>query len=85
MHLHNSQLVHNFYEQAIKLSLSFTCFMRFFILLLVYQNNDRKLIAFLFSFVNRSCLDFSHTCKKIFTCTGIICLILYHSSLQILK
>ena len=56
MHMHNSQLVYNFYEQAIKLfPLSFTCFIRFLVLLLLYQNNDRKLIGVLFSFVNRSC------------------------------
>ena len=59
-------------------SLSFTSLMRFLILLLLYQNNDRKLIGVLFSFVNRSCRDFSHTRKKNFTCTGVICLILYH-------
>ena len=35
--IHNSQLVYNFDEEAIKLfSLSFTCFMRFLILLLLY-------------------------------------------------
>ena len=66
-HMHNSQLVYNFYEQAIKLFLSFTCFMRFLILLLLYGNNDRKLIGVLFSFVNRSCWDFSHTRKKKFS------------------
>ena len=54
--IHNSQLVYNFYEQAIKLfSLSFTCFMRFLILLLLYRNNDRKLVGILFSFENMSC------------------------------
>ena len=52
--------------------------MRCLILLLFYRNNDRKLIGVLFSFVNCSCWDFSHTRKKIFTCTGVICLILCH-------
>ena len=36
INMHNSQLVYNFYEQAIKsFSLRFTCFMRFLILLLL--------------------------------------------------
>ena len=56
-----------FYEQEIKLfSLSFICFMRFLVLLLLYRNNERKLIGVLFSFVNSSCQDFSHTRKKNF-------------------
>ena len=77
MHIQNSNLVYNFYEQAIKLFLlSFTCFMWFLILLFLYRNNDRKLIGVLFSFVNRSCLDFPHTRKTNFTYTGVICLIL---------
>ena len=55
MHMHNSQLVYSFYEQLKKtFSLSFTCFMRFLVLLLLYRNNDRKLIGGLLSFVNRS-------------------------------
>ena len=37
MYMHNSQLVYNFYDEAINfLSLSFTCFARFFVLLLLY-------------------------------------------------
>ena len=47
-------------------------------LLLLYRKNERKLIGVLFSFVNSSCQDFSHTCKKILTCFGVICLILYY-------
>ena len=80
MKMHNSQLVYNFYEhEEIKLfSLSFICFMKFLVLLLLYRNNERKLIGVLFSFVNSSCQDFSHTRKKILTCFGVICLILYY-------
>ena len=52
--------------------------MTFLILLLLYQNNDRKLVGDLSSFVNRSCWDFSRTRKKIFTSTRVICSILYH-------
>ena len=79
MNMHNSQLVYNIYEQAIKLfSLSFICFMRFLVLLLLYRNNERKLIGVLFSFINSSCQDFSHTHKKILTCFRVICMILYY-------
>ena len=52
--------------------------MKFLGLLLLYRNNERKLIGVLFSFVNSSCQDFSHTCQKLLTCFGVICLILYY-------
>ena len=56
MHMHNSRLVYNFYEQAIKFFLSvLQGFMIFLVLLLLYGNNDRQLIGVLFIFVNRSC------------------------------
>ena len=56
----------------------FKFYMFYEIFSFITKNNDRKLIGVLFSFVNRSCRDLAHTCKKIFTCTEVICLILHY-------
>ena len=52
IHMHNSQLVYNFYEQAINFFFKFYMFYEIFD---VITFNDRKLIGVLFGFVNRSC------------------------------
>ena len=55
IHIHNSHLVYNFYEQPIKLFFKFYMFYENFGLLLLYRSNDNNVNCVLFNFVNRSC------------------------------